>query len=523
MNLLFAYIGRKLIKGWHYLFSTKWGRWLFLFIVFSVVIGAWILDGWGEENIPFIFENLQEKNILLILENSQKGNIPWVFVVLGLISIVFAANYFWLTQGSQFVVNYKVESFYNLMSSDESYTEIPYISQIYIRNKKNKFEAIQSIWLQIDKKTIIWLASYTKNPLLLEPFKSITRELSPVTHYHSTIFGDHPRDGSKEKNFILKEESKYYGLLDFWVNKIIIQTEDGIFPVEKNLIVSDADLNKFKKLSSSINYGKYGTVLSGKIRAVYYMEMESKPEDIHDQDAWRAFCMEQEFLGAWEKDKKLSTKNLKDKFIKNKLDQFGLQVVMMKDSGEYSAQYYALTKDNKKYMINSPVSWWEDFYQPYKNCLEKEKADISSERKKLPEPISDIFMSSLKELIGEKRVTMIKEYFSYKDTDPEGYYLIGKPFRSFHVFCLLLHVFLQERKPTMKIINPDLGSDIKYAYWNDFKGWERIGVHCPEDIVYDIGESLDKANALPNERKKTFVDFFLQLFSKARKTLKELF
>ena len=365
------------------------------------------------------------------------------------------------------------------------------------------------------------LANYTENPLLIEPFKSITRELSPVTYYHSTTVSDSSLGKVKRKNFILDEEYAFDSLLNISKNKVVLQTEHGIFPVEANIRIDNNNLNKFKRLYPSIDHGKYETALSGKIRAVCYMEIENKPEDIHDQDAWRAFYIEQELILKDEKNKGLSTKNLKDKFIKNKPDQFGLQVVMMKDSGEYSAQYYALTKDNKKYMINSSVSWWDDFYKKYKDCLGKGKTDTSSVREKLLEPSSSIFMSSLKKLIGEKRVIMLKNAtsFSCKDKPSEGYTFSEMPFHSFHVFCMLLNIFLQEKKPTMKIID----SSKRYTYWNDFKGWKSRGVHFPEEVVYDIGESLDKVNAFPNERKKTFVDFFLQLFSKARKTLKELF
>ncbi len=420
------------------------------------------------------------------------------------IALTIAVRNYRQTVGSQFVVNYKTIKYDCLNISDMAATKMPYIKYLYIRNEKNRFEVIHRILLQVDEKMAIEVADHKYAPLLIEPFGHATRLLQPVSYYTSK---------SKEKHipFVIGEGDKGKDFLVNRKNRIIVQTQDGVSFVSPNLPLGDSKLKRLslltrhaelEKLDIFLRHSKldkYGTTLADSVRVVWSCEFKQRPEDI-GEDYIRNALLRNKILTRVYQDSEGLTAEVEERESICRPEIFGAQVAMRRKDGELDVQYYFLTNDNKKYIVDSNVSWWEDYRSKYKILLARSEIAPGMSRSK---EALDAIKHALETLVGEEKARKYSISFG-SEGEVERLYLDGSSIDSFAIFCGLLYRFLK---------NSEMGAiDVDWSCtYDEFTYKIIVGSHKPAARI--IEDCLEKKNAF----KKSLADrgySTMNLFSK---------
>ena len=207
--------------------SSAWGGWCFAALLLGGVVGgaALYLD-----SIPESAETLKYLQL-------------YVVIVIGLGSLYIAGKTFWEKQGSVFFVEYQTAIDSNVaaltispLTEEETIGNpvnsiMPYVKRIYIRNEKNKHEAIKKILLQLPNNQIIILKKFEKaNALLMKPYEDKVVELNAVTAYlkQYDILKKNKDITKYNKVYIFKNKN----LLD--KGEIIIKTAQGQSYIKSN-------------------------------------------------------------------------------------------------------------------------------------------------------------------------------------------------------------------------------------------------------------------------------------------------
>ena len=279
------------------------------------------------------------------------------FFIGAVVAFITIRNYL-QTRGSKFVVNYAL--FLNDRATewgppskrdspfehkDRGENPMPFISKIYIRNEKNKVEAIEKIFLQIYNKVIIPLVDYGNKPLLIEPFNHVIENLDPVTFYFI--------EGEDTKDYYVFDWNS--GFLRFHKkrSRIIIQTQDKVSVVKANIKPREINIKNSTMLKSVTWWhgwrNGYERILSHNVRKIYSIPIAEKTSN-------------RDLLA----DQSLSTDEYK---MLGQSEEFGIELVMLEGNDEYFANYYFLTKDKEKIAIEDSPSWWNDFCKQYDSFL----------------------------------------------------------------------------------------------------------------------------------------------------------
>ena len=209
--------------------SSTWGGWWFATLLLVVVFGG------GAIYLHFIPKDA------VTLQHLQF----YAVIVIGLGSLYIAGTSFWAKRGSAFFVEYQTAKDMNTpefipssMLSEEiignpANSTMPYVKRIYIRNEKNKHEAIKRILLQLPNKQTILLREYKKAHalLLIKPYEDAMLELNAATAYCRRCdvisVGEEMRFFSKTLMLIKNEKTIERG-------EIIIETVRGQSYIKSN-------------------------------------------------------------------------------------------------------------------------------------------------------------------------------------------------------------------------------------------------------------------------------------------------
>ena len=159
--------------------SSTWGGWWFAALLLAVV---------GAIGFCIYFKS----NDMNALKHVQL----YAVIVIGLGSLYIAGTNLWEKMGSAFFVEYQTTKDMNtaefIRSSvlleevigNPANSTMPYVKRIYIRNEKNKHEAIKRILLQLPNKHTLMLKEYEKaDALLIKPYEDKVLELKAATVY----------------------------------------------------------------------------------------------------------------------------------------------------------------------------------------------------------------------------------------------------------------------------------------------------------------------------------------------------
>ena len=220
---------RKVRIGKLWFTSSTLGGWCFAVLLLAVVLGVGFL---------YLYPIPKDADILKALE-------PYAVIVIGLGSLYIAGTNFWEKRGSAFSVEYQTATDINtadfLISSSTSEeiignpanSTMPYVKRLYIRNEKNKHEAIKKILLQLPNKQTLVLKEYKKaDALLIKPYEDKVLRLNSVTAYYKKIeyilwtTKVYPHGG--RTSYILKNETMIRN------GEIIIETAQGQAYIKNN-------------------------------------------------------------------------------------------------------------------------------------------------------------------------------------------------------------------------------------------------------------------------------------------------
>ena len=181
---------RKVRIGKLWFTSSTWGGWWFAALLLAVVFGVGAIYLYF---IPDKADTLQHLHKADTLQHLQF----YAVIVIGLGSLYIAGTSLWEKRGSAFSVEYLTEIDSNVAEfftssiipkekiGNPANSIMPYVKKLYIRNEKNRHEAIKKILLQLPNKQTIILKEYEKAdaPLLIKPYEDKVLELNAVTVY----------------------------------------------------------------------------------------------------------------------------------------------------------------------------------------------------------------------------------------------------------------------------------------------------------------------------------------------------
>ena len=230
-------------------------------------------------------------------------------------------------------------------------SRMPFVSKIYIRNKKNKPESIEKIFLEFPNKIIIPIAIYDNKPLLIKPFDHVVDSLNTASYYHTG-------DDHTNPYIIANYSDEYMDGISFLYdkkNRIIIQTQERLIFVKPNIEHKKFNFKNSTMLEAKTNYGERGTILSHNIKEFTIMKISKRPSY-------------KEFLGTCEPSAIQSITNELDE-----AEEFGVQFNLRREGNGYrSANYYFLNEDNQQVFSPILASWNKDFHEQYKTFLKKQ-------------------------------------------------------------------------------------------------------------------------------------------------------
>ena len=202
--------------------SSTWGGWCFATLLLAGVVGI---------AVAYLSLIPKDADTLKYLEF-------YAVVVIGLMSLYIAGTSFWEKRGSAFSVEYQTEKdsnaaqFIKSAATEEEIignhanSTMPYVKRLYIRNEKNKHEAIKRILLQLPNNQILLLKEYKKaNALLIKPYEDEVIEFNAATVYFKNF-----TDLSDNRGFSVKYENYFYILKNVDMldrGSIIIETTRG--------------------------------------------------------------------------------------------------------------------------------------------------------------------------------------------------------------------------------------------------------------------------------------------------------
>ena len=337
-------------KIYDFFFRSTLGLWCFALLFFLAISVSYLC--WQYTSLKDLAKDFEPLAVIVI---------GLVSIFIGLVSIFIASSFYLQTKGSKFVVNYAVSShgdspewgqaakkrshygFRNIAASN-----MPFVSRIYVRNEKNKVEAIEKISLQIHNKIIIPLISYeNKEPLLIKPFDHVTKDLDPVTSYY--VKKDDETENDDVEKFYVIDRIDGKDVLYDRKNRIIIQTQDRVSSIEANTNLKKTNSENSITLTANTLRDTYGTILSYYAEGIYLIYLAERPLDEEIFQSW--FSPEDKHN------------------ILNQTQKFGIQLATSIKSDWYDIRYCFLTKDNKKFFFGNHPSWKKDFDQNYEICL----------------------------------------------------------------------------------------------------------------------------------------------------------
>ena len=183
----------------HLFFSTTWGAWCFAFVLASLfaVISVAYLAYYGRPEKNFV-ENLQ----------------PLAVILIGLTAVFIAFRNHWEKLGHEIVYR-QIDIF---PSNTENISDMPYIKNLILYNRKNKVEIINKILLFSKKLKYTILADFEESPRVLKEYSTTLIELDPVTIWAKD---------SEKKNFIIKEY-----ITSLPSGEAVIKTlKEGVLPI----------------------------------------------------------------------------------------------------------------------------------------------------------------------------------------------------------------------------------------------------------------------------------------------------
>ena len=176
--------------------------------------------------------------------NALKHVQLYAVIVIGLGSLYIAGTSLWEKRGSAFFVEYQTatdsddaELIISPMTQEETVGNVanstmPYVKRIYIRNEKNKHEAIKKILLKLSNNQILVLKEYEEAdaPLLIKPYEGKVIKLNAVTVYFkkSEFLKNNENFTKLREGYIIKDKN----MLD--KGEIIIETARGKSYIKSN-------------------------------------------------------------------------------------------------------------------------------------------------------------------------------------------------------------------------------------------------------------------------------------------------
>ena len=299
---------------------------------------------------------------IFFIENPKIGDFfrttldPVATVVIGFCVALMTWYSYQQKTRSEFVVNYAVGRDGDISAWDADMEEIlhpfdysditthhmDYVSKIYIRNEKDKKEAIQKIFLRLSNNIVLPLKNYGNNPLLLESFDHTIETLDPTTYYY--VEGD-----AEDNHYVVDWGKKGRDMLYDKKNEIIIQTEERLHYIKPNIKLKKHRIKKSVMLTRGVIRYSDIKILAYDVEFIYSIVIEGKPST---------------------KDLEIVSTTKKRRNLLEQAEEFGIQLVMIRNSGEYSASYYFLSKNKKKYAFGVSPTWWKEFEEKHKSFLQ---------------------------------------------------------------------------------------------------------------------------------------------------------
>ncbi len=209
--------------------SSTWGGWCFAVLLLAGVV-----------IIAIVYLSLIPKDA-----DTIKYLELYAVIVIGLMSLYIAGSSFWAKQGSAFFVEYQTAKDMNVVDlftssniledaiGNPANSTMPYVKRIYIRNEKNKHEAIKRILLQLPNEQTLVLKEYKKaDALLIKPYEAKVLKLNAVTFYFKEYDLTHVGRG----NFFF-DDNFVYTIKDEEIlrsGKIIVETAQGQSCIKNN-------------------------------------------------------------------------------------------------------------------------------------------------------------------------------------------------------------------------------------------------------------------------------------------------
>ena len=216
--------------------SSTWGGWWFAALLLAVVFGVGVIY---LHFIPDKADTLQHLHKADTLQHLQF----YAVIVIGLGSLYIAGTSFWAKRGSAFFVEYQTATDSNVaeltispITQEETIGNpvnsiIPYVKKIYIRNEKNRYEAIKRILLKLPNNQTLILEEYdTADALLIKPYEDKAIELNAVTVYFKQF--DLLKNKEDHTQFAVGYAIESKDMLD--KGEIIVETAQGQSYIKNN-------------------------------------------------------------------------------------------------------------------------------------------------------------------------------------------------------------------------------------------------------------------------------------------------
>ena len=293
---IYSAFRRKVRIGKLWFTSSTWGGWWFAALLLLVVFGVGAIYLYF---IPDKADTLQHLHKADTLQHLQF----YAVIVIGLGSLYFAGTSFWAKRGSAFFVEYQTATDINTAEyipsaslSEEiignpANSIMPYVKRIYIRNEKNKHEAIKRILLLLPDKHTLVLKEYEKaDALLIKPYEDKVLKLNSATIY-----------GLRHNLFLRNKQIGYHGYELILINaeyflqkgEIIIETAQGQSYIKNNnsFFMSYDKKKLLAPLSSTFRTSDFNHIVIS-IRVLSVNEIVMKENFINNRVFYNEFIEE---------------------------------------------------------------------------------------------------------------------------------------------------------------------------------------------------------------------------------------
>ena len=380
---------KPLKKIFDFFFSSTIGGWFFVVGVLSLlgIASYFYLDYYGTPNKNSL-ETLQPHSYGTLNESPLKTLQPLAVVIFGFASAVIALINIWGKLGHKLMCKIYCKS-----SSREPYSDMIYISNMIICNRKNKAEVIDKI-LFLSKKQYTTLVDFYPNPLVLKNYETKNIEMEPVTAWIKNV-----------NNSCMREFSfPSLGSDDtFTVNTIKEREHPIIYVTHRNYNTSERKISSVKAVTLNgiipiqIGWGKFN------VKSILPIRNTEKNSIAPEETVYRSNVIQVTNL--------ILGKSNAGKEPKNKK----IKIILCNDNEEYIFINHKDKTETDVYKFFSGLTYiekrnfesmWEKYYEKEKI---KAKASVIKEFKQLGKDIQN----HKKEILHETE-EKLKNFFHEK-------------------------------------------------------------------------------------------------------------